>query len=329
MANGFLAVPVHSDSTKFFAFQTPMGKYEFNRTPFGWCASPGYYTEFMQRLLIHMPTASVMAYIDDILVHTSDTSSETMLYLVERLLQRVCELGAKVKTAKTRLFQTRVEYLGFIIAADKIEMDPSYRDALLKFTPPRNPAALARFLGMLQYYRQFLPKMAMRTARLHAKKHEKPWIPLDLEDLEAFYLLKTDLLNSEALSTPDYSSMGEHLFILALDWSTTASAVTLSQFQVGRDGVLRRRLLFWTGKKGSEASKHFSSTKGEISALVWGMTIWHHILMFAPFMVETDSMSVRHISTLKQGQGVYVRWYEVIAQFMLWCSIAPWWSPTG
>ena len=39
------------------------------------------------------------------------------------------------------------------------------------------------------------------------------------------------------------------------------------------------------------------------------------LLKIAPFIVETDSMSVKYIRTLKTMKGVYVRWSEIIEEF--------------
>ena len=39
------------------------------------------------------------------------------------------------------------------------------------------------------------------------------------------------------------------------------------------------------------------------------------MLKIAPFLVETDSMSVKYIRTLKTMKGVYVPWSEIIKEF--------------
>ena len=39
------------------------------------------------------------------------------------------------------------------------------------------------------------------------------------------------------------------------------------------------------------------------------------LLKIAPFIVETDSMSVKYIRTLKTMKGFYVRWSEIIEEF--------------
>ena len=55
--------------------------------------------------------------------------------------------------------------------------------------------------------------------------------------------------------------------------------------------------------------------KGETGAFVWALKSLDSTLKIAPFIVETDSMSVKYIRTLKIMEGVYVRWSEIIEEF--------------
>ena len=87
-------------------------------------------------------------------------------------------------------------------------MNRQYCSALLDFPPPTLGKELARFLGMVGFYRLFLPGLVAISARLHTKKHENPWTPMSEEDLTDFYKIKEKLLNSEALASPDFLRPG-------------------------------------------------------------------------------------------------------------------------
>ena len=63
-------------------------------------------------------------------------------------------------------------------------MDPKYRQALTKFPLPKSPKALARFLGMIQYYKHFLKNLSRDAADLHKLKTENfselpDWVKAD------------------------------------------------------------------------------------------------------------------------------------------------------
>ena len=70
LKDGFHNIKLHPEVTKYFAFATPDGQFEYTRLPFGFCESPA---EFQKRLVhilqpfIRNDTAIV--YIDDILYH--------------------------------------------------------------------------------------------------------------------------------------------------------------------------------------------------------------------------------------------------------------------
>ena len=65
-------------------------------------------------------------YIDYILLHSKDQSGKDMLELIEKLLKRVIESGAKIKVAKSEIMQTAIKYLGFLISDEGIKTDSRY-----------------------------------------------------------------------------------------------------------------------------------------------------------------------------------------------------------
>lgn len=69
LRDGFHQIKVDSSCTKFFAFATPDGQYEYTRLPFGFSESPA---EFQKRLVaILLPLIreeEVIVYIDDIMI---------------------------------------------------------------------------------------------------------------------------------------------------------------------------------------------------------------------------------------------------------------------
>ena len=113
-----------------------------------------------------------------------------MVQLIDQFITRVEQSGAKIQVPKTALMKTQVNYLGFIVGSSGITMNRQYRSALLDFPPPTTAKGLARFLGLIGFYRHFLPGLATDSARLHTKKHENPWMLMSEEDLADFYKIK-------------------------------------------------------------------------------------------------------------------------------------------
>ena len=316
MSSGFMAVPLDADSKQYFAFTTPkQGTYAFSVLPFGWVNSPAFYARFINRLVSTMPLGSTLAYVDDILLHSKEASGIHMVQLIDQFLTRVEQSGAKIQVNKTDLMKDQVNYLGFIVGKTGITMNRQYRSALLDFPPPKSGKEMARFLGMVGFYRQFLPKLSDASARLHSKKFEVPWTPMSEEDLADFYKIKDMLINSEALASPDFSDLDKRPLIMGLDFSIQAMCVTISQVQKCLDGLDRRRLLFCSGRKCSASGRNWSSHHGESATFMWGLTTFAWLLKMAPFLVETDSMSVKYIDNMKSSRGVHARWAELIGSY--------------
>ena len=127
--------------------------------------------------------------------------------------------------------------------------------------------------------------------------------------------IKQSLLNSEALAAPKFTTLQKNLFIVGLDFIIKAIGVILSQVQKGKDGKEHRHLLYCFGRKNMTAGQNYSSHKGETGAFVLALKNLDSLLKIAPFIVEMDSMSVKHIRTLKTMKGVYVPWSEIIKEF--------------
>ena len=71
----------------------------------------------------------VLAYLDDILLHTSD--AYTHINLLNLVFQAHRAAGIMLNASKTFLFRTKVEYLGHLISQDGIKLIPSLIDPKL------------------------------------------------------------------------------------------------------------------------------------------------------------------------------------------------------
>jgi hypothetical protein len=160
-----------------------------------------------------------------------------------------------------------------------------------------------------------LPNLSKTAARLHAKKFKKPWKGLSEGDLTDFYELKKQLLDREALSTPNFANLDKYAFIVGLDWSKDGLRCTLSQVQLCANSEYRRRLIFTAGRKTGPAGHNYSSHRGDLSALLHATHTWKYILSHRHFLVETDSLSVKYCQTLKNLSGCFMRWANQLSKF--------------
>ena len=110
----------------------------------------------------------LLAYLDDLLLHTQDLDSH--FKLLRLVLQAHRESGIKLNPEKTCLFRSKVEYLGYEVSKEGIKLIPSYVDKVLNWPTLKTGKELAAFLGFTNYYREFLPDLAQMTADLNTEK---------------------------------------------------------------------------------------------------------------------------------------------------------------
>ena len=79
---GFLQIPVNPKDQPKTAFQTPWGKYEFTRMPFGLMNAPATFQRSMNLVLQGLDQFSIR-YIDDIVTHTKEWDCHTREYQID------------------------------------------------------------------------------------------------------------------------------------------------------------------------------------------------------------------------------------------------------
>ena len=94
-----------------------------------------------------------MVFIDDILVYSKDAQEHQHLKIVVQTL-RDKKLYAKL--SKCEFLLKEVFFLGHIVSAKGIRVDPTKIAAIVNWKPPRNVIKMRSFLGLVGYYRRFV-----------------------------------------------------------------------------------------------------------------------------------------------------------------------------
>jgi hypothetical protein len=92
----------------------------------------------------------VVVFIDDILIYseTAEEHEEHLRVVLERLRQQ--KLYAKF--SKCEFWMEKVAFLGHVLSAEEIALDPSKVELVTKWEQPLNVIDVRSFLGMAGYY---------------------------------------------------------------------------------------------------------------------------------------------------------------------------------
>ena len=175
------------------------GKFEFKLCPFGLAQAPAYFQRLVDEVLRGLPFA--FGYLDDILIFSPDI--DTHLYHIEILFQRLREAKLKLKESKCNFLKKHVQYLGHLILGEGMEPVPEKLESIKQMPTPRTPREIKQFLGLIGYYRKFIPKFSdVARPLMNLTKKDIPY-EWTSECPQTFEMLKNLLTQEPILKYPD------------------------------------------------------------------------------------------------------------------------------
>lgn len=97
---------------------------------------------------------SVTCYLDDISI--TGHTQEKHLRNVEALLKRLSERGIRVQPSNYDFFQDKLQYLGYVITKDGVQLTNEKLRAIVNAPTPSNKQQLQAVLGLINYYGKFV-----------------------------------------------------------------------------------------------------------------------------------------------------------------------------
>ena len=162
-ASAYWAVPIDERDRPKTAFSTPRGHYEMTRMAFGLCNSQATYQRLMDNTLRGVPQAH--SYVDDILVHSPSINSHVSS--LRKALKRLRAAKIQLRPDKCRIGYRETKFVEHIITSKGHRPLPSNVQKITACEPPKSKVELQRFLGLANFYRDYIPNMAEIAAPLY------------------------------------------------------------------------------------------------------------------------------------------------------------------
>jgi len=112
----------------------------------------------MEQVLSRLHWKTLLIYLDDAIVISSDFT--THVSRLREVFDCLRAAGLKLKPSKCALLQPEVTYLGHVVGCDGVATDPEKVQAVKEWTVLRDLSELHAFLGLVGYYRQYIPGFA-------------------------------------------------------------------------------------------------------------------------------------------------------------------------
>jgi len=180
----------------------PEGSFEPMVMFFGLTNSPAMFQMMMNNLLRDLVVEEKVAvFIDDAIVATE--TDEGHDEIVEEVLRRLEENDLFVKPEKCVWKIRKVGFLGVIIGKDGVRMEKEKVQGVIEWSVPRSVKDVQKFLGLANYYRQFVKDFAKIAKPLYEMtRKENKWSWGERQQ-KAFEELKERFMIEPVLITPD------------------------------------------------------------------------------------------------------------------------------
>lgn len=293
LADAFLQVLVDDGSKKYLTINTHKGLFQYNRIPFGIKIASAMFQQIVDAMIAGLKRTC--GFMDDVLVN-GRTIEEHNLNLLA-LFERIKEWGFHVRLEKCKFLMTEVHYLGFIIDKNGRRPDKSKITAICNMPEPHDVSTVRSFLGMLNYYSQFVKEMRdlrYPLDQLLCKDVKFEW---SNECRKAFNRAK-QILQSDLLLTHYDPNLD---LIVAADASLHGiGAVILHRFPDGSQKAIEH-----ASRTLTPAEKNYGQIEKEALSLVFAIKKFHKMIWGRSFTLQTDHQPLLAIFGSKKGIPVH------------------------
>ena len=118
---------------------------------------------------------------------------------LEEVFKRLAKAGLPLQKGKCVFTEPQVTYLSHCLSKECIQPMEDKVEAITNAPPPRNVSELKSYLGMINYYQQFLPNLSSELTPLHRLLNSKTHWHWGKDQQQAFEQSKSFLKSSRLL----------------------------------------------------------------------------------------------------------------------------------
>jgi hypothetical protein len=308
LRSGYHQLKIRESEIPKTAFCTRYGLYEYTVMSFGLTNAPSYFMYLMNKVFMEYLDRFIIVFIDDILVFskTMEEHEEHLRLELEKL--RSNQLYAKF--SKCEFWLTEVAFLGHVISAGGVSVDPGKVKDVLNWVPPATVSEIRSFLGLAGYYRRFIKdfsKIAKAMTKLLEKNKAFEWT----KDCQAsFEELKKRLTSSPVLVLPDLTNK----FDIYCDASRQGLGCVLMQ---------EGQVVCYASRQLRKHEENYPTHDLELATVVHTLKIWRHYLIGHRCEIYSDHKSLKYIFTQNDLNLRQRRWLELIKDYDLGINYHP------
>jgi len=249
----------------------------------------------------------VAVFIDNVIVGTEIEEGHEKL--VVEVIKRLEENNLYVKPEKYKWKVKEVEFLGVVIGPEGIKMEKEKVKGVLEWPIPKYVKDVQKFLGLVNYYCQFIEGFATVARLLHdLVKKNKKWDWMERQE-KAFKELKEWFTKEPILTAPDIDKEMR----MEVDVSDYAMGGVLSM--ECEDGLWRP--VTFLSKSLNETERNYEIHDKEMLVIVRGLEVWRHLLegVQNKFEIWTDHKNLEYFMKVQKLNRRQARWALYLSRF--------------
>jgi hypothetical protein len=299
---GYHQIKIYLKDVPKTAFSIRYGLYEYLVMSFRFTNAPAYFMYLMNSVIMPKLDKFVVVFIDDILVNSKNEEEyEQHLHII---LQWLRDHQLYAKFSKCAFWLKEVPFLGHIISAEGIAVDPSQVQEVLDWKPLRSVTQIRSFLRLAAYYHRFIPNFSKITKPMTNLLETDVKFKSSPQCEEVFLTLKKLLTTTPVLAQPDIDK--------SFDVYCDASGIDIR-------GVLMQdgHAIAYASWQLQRHEEHYPTHDLELLAVVHALKIWMHYLLGNLVDIYTDQKSLKYLFTQPDLNMRQRRWLGLIKDYEL------------
>jgi hypothetical protein len=269
---------------------------------FGLTNAPAHFTYLMNSVFMPELDKFVVVFIDDILIYCKNEEEHAKHLWIA--LTRLREHQLYAKFSKCAFWLEEIQFLGHVLSAKGIAVDPSKVKDILEWKLPTTVHQVRSFLGLAGYYRRFILDFSKIVKPITGLLKNDTKFDWSSKCNEAFEQLKVLLTTTPVLAQPDI----EKLFDVYCDASGSGIGCVLMQ---------EGRVIAYASRQLRQHEEQYPTHDLELAAVVHALKIWRHYLLGNTCHLYTDHKSLKYIFTQSELNMRQRRWLELIKDYDL------------
>ena len=299
--SGFWQIPLSPSSRLLTTFITPLGRYCFNKLPFGISSAPEHFQRRVSEILTGLQ--GTLCQMDDILVFGKDQAEHDARLVA--VLTRIEEAGGTLNPQKCEFSRDNLKFLGHVIDSSGIRADPDKTAAITKIS--------VWWPGILEHISNFVKNCHECTR--DATPHKEPLISSSLPEYP-WQKVGSDLFTLKGVNyliVSDYFS--RYPVVVLLKTTTSQSIITAMKSIFSRHGIPEVVI--------SDNGPQYSSQEFADFATAYSFS---HITS-SPHYPQSNGHTERAVKTvkglLKDSEDPYLSLLSYRSTPLPWCDRSP------